>query len=166
MSGGRDMKKVKERVLSCPRCKIDMVEEQRMEAFLDECKQCGGLFFDQGEMFAALGAKADNSYWDRDGVASPMKDGHVKCPRCRAEMHLQDISHEGTHVEIDRCGECGGIYLDKGEAEKIIAIGEKLHVTVLAEKAAAQAELDKMGDVDFSPPGLISRFLGLFKKKK
>jgi hypothetical protein len=34
--------------------------------------------------------------------------------------------------------------------------------TVDAEAAKAREDLAKMGDVDFSPPGLISRFLGLF----
>jgi hypothetical protein len=46
-----------------------------------------------------------------------------------------------------------------------MAIGEKIHPILEAEKAKAKEDLDKLGDVDFSP-GLIASFLGLFKKKK
>jgi Zn-finger nucleic acid-binding protein len=81
-------------------------------------------------------------------------------------MVKQDLKYEGENVEIDRCGKCGGIWLDDGEAKAIMAIGEKLHPVLEAEKAKAKEDLDKLGDVDFSSPGLIARFLGLFKKKK
>ena len=77
----------------------------------------------------------------------------------------QDVKYESHHVEIDRCGKCGGIWLDKGESDPIMKIGDKLQPLLDAEKAKAQEELDKMGDVDFGSPGLIARFLGLFKKK-
>ena len=46
--------------------------------------------------------------------------------------------------------------------EKIFEISDAMKPVVDAEAAKAKAELDKLGDVDFSPPGLISRFLGLF----
>ena len=37
----------------------------------------------------------------------------LKCPRCGLEM--QEVAIE--HVKVDRCTECGGVYLDKGELE-------------------------------------------------
>ena len=150
----------------CPRCHIPLHEIHEGSAYIDRCEKCQGAFFDQGEMFAALGQTADPSYWDQPGVAGPVRDGHVHCPRCHHHMLLQDVRHEGAsteHAEIDRCTHCGGIWLDAGEAAKILAIGTRMTDKVLAERRAAKAELDRMGDVSFSPPGLISRFLGLFK---
>lgn len=42
----------------------------------------------------------------------------MKCPRCeRAE--LVEMDREG--VTIDRCDKCRGIWLDRGELEKLIA---------------------------------------------
>jgi Zn-finger nucleic acid-binding protein len=142
-----------------------MKEIQVEAAHIDECPKCQGRFFDQGEMFAALGATADSSYWDRQETAGQLKEGHLTCPRCEGHMLLQEIRHEKTSVEIDRCNECTGIWLDAGEAEKIMSIGARMADVVKGEQAKAQAELDAMGDVDFRPPSLIFRFLSLFKKK-
>lgn len=151
-------------ILDCPRDGSTMTENVVGESVLDACGKCGGQFFDTGEMYGAFGLKADPALWDRDETAGPVRESHVKCPRCKKMMLTQDIAHESTKVEIDRCGHCGGIWLDKGEVDSIMAIGAKMAPLVEAEKAKAKAELDAMTDVDFSP-GLVARFLGLFKKK-
>lgn len=39
--------------------------------------------------------------------------GKLKCPRCAAQMNEVLIEQ----VRVDRCGKCGGIFLDKGELE-------------------------------------------------
>ncbi len=152
------------KILECPRDRTTMTENVVGESVLDICGKCGGQFFDTGEMFGAFGMKADPSLWDREETAGPVREGSFKCPRCNKVMVTQDIKHEAEKVEIDRCGHCGGIWLDKGEVDQIMAIGVKMAPVVEAEKNAAKAELDKMGEVDFNP-GLIARFLARFKKK-
>jgi Zn-finger nucleic acid-binding protein len=149
----------------CPRDAQPMAAETTGEAELDVCGKCGGQFFDSGEMFAAFGIKADPSYWDRPETGGVVKQGELKCPLCGVFMLAQDVKFQGKEVEIDRCGTCGGIWLDRGEAETIMAIGDEIHPLLEAEKAKAQEELAKMGDVDFGSPGLIARFLRLFKRK-
>ncbi len=156
---------VKHKVLSCPRDKTVLDQQEQGEATLDVCSKCGGQFFDSGEMFAAFGIKADPTYWDRPETGGPTRTGDVPCPRCEAHLLTQEIRHEGQAVEIDRCGKCGGLWLDAGEATRIIAIGEKMAPVIAAEKAQAQKELDALGDDAFGSPGLIARFLGLFQKK-
>jgi len=42
---------------------------------------------------------------------------HMKCPKCG--MDLQTLSR--GPVEIDTCFSCGGVWLDAGELEQIIA---------------------------------------------
>ncbi len=153
----------REKGLSCPRDSVLMKEKKVGDSFLDVCGKCGGQFFDSGEMFGSFGIKADPSYWDRAETGGAVKDGELHCPICHAHMLVQDIRYEDDHVEIDRCGHCGGIWLDQGEVHKIMAVGQKLKPVLDAEKLKAQAELDKIGEVDFSPPGLIARFLGMFK---
>lgn len=152
------------KILECPRDHSTMAENVIGESVLDTCAKCGGQFFDTGEMYGAFGLKADPALWDRDATAGPVREAHVPCPRCKKMMLTQDIKHDGDAVEIDRCGHCGGIWLDKGEVDTIMKIGEKMAAVSEAEKAKAKAELDAMGDVDFSP-GLVARFLGMFKKK-
>jgi Zn-finger nucleic acid-binding protein len=155
---------IREKGLSCPRDKAQMRETRTGDSVLDVCGKCGGQFFDSGEMFGAFGIKADPSYWDRSETSGPVKDGELPCPVCHTHMLVQDVKHEAEHVEIDRCGKCGGIWLDKGEVQKIMAIGQRIKPVLDAEKAQAQQELDKLGTPNFSPPGLIAQFLGLFSK--
>ena len=157
--------KVREKVLHCPRDKSLMKEIVEKTAFLDICGKCGGQFFDSGEMFSAFGIKADPSYWDRPETGGTVKEGTLACPACHAPMLSQDVKHGTEHVEIDRCGKCGGIWLDQGEINQIMRIGGNLQPIIDDEKRKAQEELDKMGTPDFSSPGLIASFLGLFKKK-
>jgi Zn-finger nucleic acid-binding protein len=41
------------------------------------------------------------------------------CPACGAELHT--VVRQG--VEIDRCPACHGVWLDRGELEKLVAMG-------------------------------------------
>ena len=38
-----------------------------------------------------------------------------KCPRCGGDLK----ETHAEHVRIDECGDCGGIWLDKGELEQL-----------------------------------------------
>lgn len=40
----------------------------------------------------------------------------LKCPKCQAAMR----SYERSGVVVDRCTECGGIFLDRGELERVM----------------------------------------------
>jgi len=45
------------------------------------------------------------------------KESHwMKCPKCGSD--LEEINLQG--VLIDKCGECGGIWLDHGELELLV----------------------------------------------
>ena len=46
----------------------------------------------------------------------------MKCPVCKDVTLLMS---EKQGVEIDYCPECRGIWLDRGELEKVIAVNEK-----------------------------------------
>ena len=42
----------------------------------------------------------------------------MKCPRCEA-LNLDEMERGG--IVIDRCDSCRGVWLDRGELEKLIA---------------------------------------------
>ena len=46
----------------------------------------------------------------------------LKCPRCNVKM--EKLKKE--NVVIDVCNKCGGMWLDKGEMEKLAKIAKKL----------------------------------------
>jgi len=45
-----------------------------------------------------------------------------KCPRCKIKMEKL----KKQNVVIDVCRKCGGMWLDKGETEKLAKIAKKL----------------------------------------
>ena len=47
----------------------------------------------------------------------------MKCPVCKDVTLLMS---EKSGIEIDYCPECRGIWLDRGELEKLIATEEKI----------------------------------------
>lgn len=46
-----------------------------------------------------------------------------ECPRCRVGLHARNVSRssaEEPSIEIDRCNECKGLWLDRGELSSLI----------------------------------------------
>ncbi len=63
------------------------------------------------------------------------------CPKCSGPM----LAWERNGVTIDRCGECRGIFLDRGELERLIDLEQRT-----MELATGDARWDSRyrGDVD------------------
>ena len=40
----------------------------------------------------------------------------LTCPKCQGEMR----TYERNNVHVDQCGECRGIFLDRGELERLV----------------------------------------------
>lgn len=60
----------------------------------------------------------------------------MKCPGCATEMDLVDIES----IEIDKCPQCRGIVLDKGESESIATLGL---AKVIEANTPSQAEREE-----------------------
>ena len=58
----------------------------------------------------------------------------MKCPRCSTNMYA--VTFQG--ITIDRCSACGGILLDKGEAEAI----DRLNIGNDIERGVPRSALD------------------------
>jgi len=86
---------------------------------VDRCTSCKGLWFDRGEMQAAIHeAKIQSS--SRFPAATPQREQLGPCgpcPRCGATMEVIE-SQAAPEVEYDRCSSCDGIWFDAGEAEQ------------------------------------------------
>lgn len=91
---------------TCPDCR------QRMQPFyvpsknagaaeveLDRCGQCSALWFNAGEIEAALGKTVRR----RQGTSTRT------CPSCRVRL---DAAVLDGSIDIERCGSCQGVFLD------------------------------------------------------
>ena len=74
----------------------------------------------------------------------------MKCPRCR-QPDLELIRREG--IEIDRCPQCRGVWLDHGEIEKVI------NHTLSAESAGDRAGSDRVQGQPEPKPLTMRNFL-------
>lgn len=117
---------------TCPRDRTALVERKLEGVSVDECPKCGGAFFDADELGRATGDKELARYLStvHGAGASPMV-----CPACG---HLMDLDKVGE-VQLDHCTSCLGVWLDKGEMDRL---GERdddaLHAGAEAKARAAE----------------------------
>ena len=51
--------------MKCPKCGADMKEEQMGALMVDKCTDCGGIYFDSGELDVLLAAEKEGSVFRR-----------------------------------------------------------------------------------------------------
>jgi Zn-finger nucleic acid-binding protein len=102
------------------------------EILVDRCPRCQGLWLDRDEL-RRLRAHADEIEALRrqvstgEEVAEPMASGD--CPACARRLSVAAIG--SFHVEY--CTICGGVFLDRGELEKVLEQSEEKNIaTVVA----------------------------------
>src|SRR5688572_18685539 len=57
----------------------------------------------------------------------------LTCPKCKGDMRVR----ERSDIAIDICNECGGVFLDRGELEKIMEAEAAFHEAPAPSPAAA-----------------------------
>jgi uncharacterized protein len=101
--------------MQCPGCsRADLVQAKSKSTgvLVDQCPQCQGMWCDRGEIERMLDIIVDKLDIPRHGKISTRK-----CPRCA--QRLRAVTYRGTHVTVDACPECAGIWLDRGELQRI-----------------------------------------------
>lgn len=103
-------------MMRCPKCgeALDGVRVDDTE--VDRCRGCHGLWFDARELERLRGRAEAEFIDDGDAKLGRRYDvqQRVKCPRCAVPM-VRMLDSEQRHVWIERCGTCGGTWLDAGE---------------------------------------------------
>ncbi|OGQ01649.1 MAG: hypothetical protein A2W38_05535 [Deltaproteobacteria bacterium RBG_19FT_COMBO_58_16] len=88
---------------------------------LDQCADCGGVWFDRWELYFALPASLLNLR-EMDGgsfqAANPAKKGTGDCPKCGRELTPFTDPTLPKDAEIERCARCNGLWLNRGGLEK------------------------------------------------
>jgi len=81
---------------------------------MDEFKPTKG----EDEYFVKLDAeliKAQRAKLDAERAKAERDSHYMRCPKCGGQL----VEFDYHHMKIDRCGDCGGIWLDKGEMEML-----------------------------------------------
>ncbi len=106
----------------CPKCQsIDLLKVKEKGVELDYCEQCGGIWFDRGELEKMTSMAVDLSF---DQMRSEFTTDRcidfmeANCPVC--ETPMEKVPKEKVaNMTIDQCYKCRGIWLDGGEFAKI-----------------------------------------------
>jgi Zn-finger nucleic acid-binding protein len=98
-----------------------------MGVVLDRCVDSGGIWLDSGELDELLGAAKDNPASLKDfvslvpasasGSATAAVTGGKKSPISGKPMNHDTV----LDIAIDRCEESGGIWIDAGELQRLLA---------------------------------------------
>ena len=72
----------------------------------------------EDEYFVKLDAdliKAQRARLDAERASAERASHFMRCPKCGGQL----VELEHHHMKVDRCQDCGGIWLDKGEMEML-----------------------------------------------
>lgn len=111
-----------DKTLSCPACGCEMtkifINEKGIN--VDVCSNnCGGIFFDCKELQqCSYGNEGilEIKQQKRDKNFMPVDESQTRiCPSCGTPM----VKTKSFGIQIDTCYNCGGVFLDNNEFEKI-----------------------------------------------
>lgn len=113
--------------MQCPNknCKHQELKEMLVAGIkVDYCPSCFGMWFEKGEFESAKNAKDMSLRWIdidlwKDKKLFDAKHSHRICPKDRALLY--EISYGDSNVKIDVCNLCQGIWLDRGEFQKLLS---------------------------------------------
>jgi Zn-finger nucleic acid-binding protein len=112
--------------MKCPRDGTELSPVVANGVQLDKCHQCDGIWFDHGELKKLIALKQTNveqrleSDYGNPSVSVGETKGFMRCPRCDDGRLQKCIYSYLRQVEIDRCEECFGMWLDKHELDSIL----------------------------------------------
>jgi Zn-finger nucleic acid-binding protein len=85
--------------------------------FVDQCERCGGIWFDESELFRAKQGEAEKiEVLNTEMLRTPstIENSTLFCPRDQGAMHRFTDKHFPQDIVLVRCQLCHGIWLNRG----------------------------------------------------
>lgn len=102
--------------MNCPRCDkvMNPVRPDQVDAL--QCPKCEGHWV-EGADLRQLEATVDVRLFEwRTLPSEEVQARELPCPRCEPRAPMKKVrSERDRHVLLDVCGQCHGVWLDKGE---------------------------------------------------
>ena len=124
----------------CPVCNKDALTVEYENIELDYCPNCGGVWFDAGELdllLEAAGLGNERSFLQSVANSPEVKTGEnkLRCPVCRRKMK-KVMMEEHQKIVTDICIGEHGIWFDGGEIAALVqAMADKGPDTMESKKA-------------------------------
>jgi len=118
-------------------CPNDRTEMRRVKIvshyggpiFVDQCEKCGGIWFDESELFRAKQGEAEKIEVLNTGILrtpSTIENSTLFCPRDHGAMHRFTDKYFPQDIILVRCPSCHGIWLNRGTFTKYQQFRQKL----------------------------------------
>ena len=144
--------------MQCPKCHVLLNGVNYQGIHIETCPSCGGDWLDAGELGSIVEARkmrfneqeclAAAQAAKITGVKLRNLDRHLTCPKCGGTTHPINYGDD-TGMIIDKCAQCGGVWLERGELEKIQELVEGWRDELPADLAKYGPKLRQVAaDVD------------------
>lgn len=119
----------------CPRDQTPLKKHNyEAQIEVDLCSQCEGMFLEKGELeqiqettehdYSEQLSQMPNLIGRAYRQAQEETIGNIQCPKCQGQMERKEYAY-CSQVLIDKCLECEGIWLDKGEIQTLEVFFER-----------------------------------------
>jgi Zn-finger nucleic acid-binding protein len=107
--------------LACVKCTSVLDKARVGDVEVDLCPSCGGLWLDHGEIERLGRGKTDDVSRLRTALTGtqtpePASDTTTACPACPGQLKVVTLGP----LDIEYCGKCHGIFLDRGELDEAV----------------------------------------------
>lgn len=112
----------------CPGCGASLVKQKARGMTIHTCSQCGGMWFDSGQLDDFVVREMINRPDLPDAPpelrrevrrARDVAEPRRACPHCGGAMVKLNYAYD-SNIILDRCGACNGIWADAGEIERMV----------------------------------------------
>jgi Zn-finger nucleic acid-binding protein len=112
----------------CPRDRGALINEQyEGDVLVDRCPSCDGVWLQRGELEAIQESLERDYSAELRGIdvvalayerARQANRPDIACPSCGTALQAEEFGY-CSQILVDRCGKCGGIWLDSGELKAL-----------------------------------------------
>lgn len=146
--------------MKCPACSNSMMRIKVWAYSIQTCHDCAGIWIEQdnfGDFVRALALSEDTpadvvQFFKRRDVVSlhTIQEKEKVCPKCSKKLRKFNYSYD-SNVILDKCPDCGGIWADNGEVERVATyIKGDPRANAVGEGIAELSKRDHP-DADFLP---------------
>jgi len=120
--------------MNCPNDNMEMRQVKIASHYgqpiiLEQCEGCGGIWFDESELFRAKQGEAEKiELLDSETLLNPtmIENSTLICPRDQAVLFRFTDRYFPKDIILERCPSCNGIWLNRGEFTKYQRVRQEL----------------------------------------
>ena len=121
--------------MKCPNDNAEMYQvtiesHYSQPILLEQCKECGGIWFDETELFSARDGEAEKiEVFDSKSLWTPtnMEKRILRCPLDQSELFRFKDRYFLKGIILERCPSCNGIWLNRGDFTKFQQARQELN---------------------------------------